>query len=241
MLGKRLVSIFALLFCLANSFGQTYATIVYFFPGTGSDERLFSKIILPEGHVAKFVKYHVPQRRTVMGDYAAELAKQIDTTQGFILVGVSVGGMFCTELADVLKPQKIIIISSSKCRKELPRHYRLQRYIPFNKLFGARFIKFFSPAAQAIVEPDRKKYKTIFNAMLRAKNPKYLKRTINMIINWNRTIYSPEIIHIHGTKDHTLPLKNISPSVIIHDGSHMMTLTRGEEISEVINGILKKE
>jgi hypothetical protein len=46
------------------------------------------------------------------------------------------------------------------------------------------------------------------------------------------------LIHIHGTKDHTIPIKNIKADVVIADGSHMMTLTQAQLISEKINEIL---
>ena len=221
-----------------NIYGQESPMNVYFFPGTGSDERLFSKINLPEGYVAKHIVYPIPEKDATMAEYAALLAQQIDTTQAFVLVGASVGGMICTELADWIKPQKTIIISSSKCRRELPRHYRFQKYFPINKLFGPRFIKAMSFVAQAIVEPDRNKHKAVFKAMLSDKKPLYIKRTVNMIINWDRETYPPGIVHLHGTKDHTLPLRNISPSIIIPGGSHMMTLTRGEEINKLVLEIL---
>ena len=223
-----------LFFSKFNLLAQDSPINVYFFPGTGSDERIFSKIQLPAGYQAHFIQYPVPQKKATMAEYAALLAQQIDTSQTFVLVGVSVGGMICTELAEQLKPQKTIIISSAKCRSELPRHYRFQRYLPINKLFGPRFIKAMSFVAQAVVEPDRNKHKATFKAMLSDKKPLYLKRTVNMIVNWEREGYSPNIVHIHGTNDHTLPLRNISPSTIIQGGSHMMTLTRGEEINALI-------
>lgn len=213
-------------------------TNVYFFPGTGSDERLFSKINLPVGFEAKFITYPVPEKKQNMAGYAKLLAQQIDTTQPFVLIGTSIGGMLCTELTEQLQPLKTIVISSSKCRSELPRHYRFQRYVPINKLFGPRAIKALSPIAQAVVEPDRNKHKATFKAMLKAKHPKFLKRAVHMIINWKRTDYDKSIVHIHGSKDHTLPLRNMSPCIIIKAGSHMMTLTRGEEISAIIYGIL---
>jgi len=62
-----------------------------------------------------------------------------------------------------------------------------------------------------------------------------------MIIKWKRTSNSGKIIHIHGTKDHTLPFRNISdPDYVIKNGSHMMTLTRADEISKLLNEILLK-
>lgn len=169
-----------------------------------------------------------------MSGYATLIAQQIDTTKPFVLIGVSIGGMLSTELTEQLHPKKTIIISSAKCRKELPRHYRFQKHVPINKLFGPRFIKAMSSVAQAVVEPDRNKYKATFKAMLSDKNPLYLKRAVNMIIHWERETHPPGIIHIHGSNDHTLPLRNITPSIIVQKGSHMMTLTRAEEINALI-------
>jgi pimeloyl-ACP methyl ester carboxylesterase len=214
-------------------------TNVYFFPGQGSDERLFSMIKLDSNFHAVYITYPVPERKTTLKEYAMLVSKQIDTSQKFILVGVSLGGMICTELADIFKPEKIIIISSAKCRKELPFRYKFQKAIPINKLIPKRLIKIGAQILQPIVEPDRKKNKIVFKSMLKSKSPKYYKRTVNMIINWNRKTYNENIIHIHGTKDHTIPIRNIKCNYKIEKGSHMMTLTRGEEINELIRTIIK--
>ena len=214
-------------------------TNVYFFPGQGSDERLFSKIKLDSNFRTIYITYPVPERKTTLTEYAIIISKQIDTSQKFILVGVSLGGMICTELADNFKPEKIIIISSAKCRKELPFRYRFQKVIPLNKLIPKRIIKIGAQVLQPIVEPDRKKNKAVFKSMLKSKTPKYYKRTVNMIINWDRKTYSEKIIHIHGTKDHTIPIRNVKYNYKIDKGSHMMTLTRGEEINELMKTILK--
>ncbi len=94
---------------------------------------------------------------------------------------------------------------------------------------------------QPIVEPVQKQYKEIFKSMLNDKDPEFLKRTIGMIINWERVCYSNEIIHIHGDKDNTIPIRNVKYDYLIENGSHMMVLTKGEEISKLINKILKTD
>jgi tartrate dehydratase alpha subunit/fumarate hydratase class I-like protein len=89
------------------------------------------------------------------------------------------------------------------------------------------------------VEPDRKKEKAIFKSMLRKKDKHFLKRTIPMIVNWQKKSNTGgALIHIHGTKDHTIPIKNINKGIVIKNGSHMMVLTQAELISEKINEIL---
>ena len=72
--------------------------------------------------------------------------------------------------------------------------------------------------------------------MLYSKNPEYLKHTVRMIIRWKRKSNLKKIVHIHGTKDHTIPIRNVQgPDYIIENGSHMMTLTRAKEISLILN------
>lgn len=215
-------------------------TKVYFFPGQGSDKRLFDKIKLDSSFESQFIEYPIPKKGESLPQFAKELSLKIDTTQSFILIGVSLGGMICTELSDFLKPVKTIVISSAKCRQELPKRYTFQRKVPINRAIPAKAVYLGAKFLQPIVEPDRNKQKSIFKAMLSANSPIYLKRTANMIINWNRNSFSNKIIHIHGTNDHTLPLKHIKANYIIKNGSHMMTLTKGEEINEIIKQMLNE-
>ena len=213
---------------------------VYLFPGQGSDERLFVKIELGSGYKIFYIKYPVPYKGATMKDYAIEISKQIDTSQQYIMIGVSLGGMICSELSDILNPEKIIIISSAKCRKELPFRYRFQKAIPLNKIIPGFLVKIGAQILQPIVEPDRNKNKSIFKSMLKSKSSKYYKRTVDLIVNWNRDSCNFNIIHIHGTKDHTIPIRNVKFDYKIDKGSHMMTLTRGDEINNLIHSIFKK-
>ncbi|MFI5204805.1 MAG: alpha/beta fold hydrolase [Flavobacteriales bacterium] len=212
---------------------------VYLFPGQGSDERLFEKFKFDSTFLVHHVTYPIPEKKETLKQYALRIGQQIDTTKPFILIGVSIGGMICTELADVLHPEKIIIISSAKCRSELPGRYKFQKSIPLNKIVPKGMIKSGARFLQPMVEPDRNKNKKTFKSMLKSKNARYMKRSVNMIINWERTTYSPAIFHIHGTNDHTIPLRNVCADMEITHGSHMMTLTQGDKIFALINQQLK--
>lgn len=178
--------------------------------------------------------YPIPEKGTSMKQFAYQLAKEIDTTQPFVLIGVSLGGMLCVEISEILNPEKVIIVSSAKNRSELPFRYKFQKAIPIYKLIPAKFLHFGARILQPIVEPDRKHNKETFKQMLAAKNPKYIKRTIEMIVKWDRKENNSKIRHIHGTKDHTLPIRKVKCDVVVINGSHMMTLTRGSEITELL-------
>ena len=118
--------------------------------------------------------------------------------------------------------------------------YRFQRFVPIHKLVPKGMMKWGAKVMQPIVEPDRNKEKETFKSMLEDKDKRFMKRSVNMIINWKRDSYNEEIIHIHGDKDNTLPIKKVKYDYLIKGGSHMMTLTRGEELSKLLKEILQK-
>ena len=221
-----------------NLYGQT-KKIIYCFPGQGSDKRIFDSLTIDTAFEVKIIEYGTPDKGMTLRSFAKELSKQIDTNRKFILVGVSLGGMICSELSDILSPEKTIIISSAKNRTELPFRYKFQRVIPIYKIFPGSFLLAGAKMLQPIVEPDRKKNKKTFKNMLSDKNATYMKRTIGLIIKWDKVDETKKIYHIQGSKDHTLPVRNIKdPDYDVDGGSHMMTLTRAGEISDILNKIL---
>lgn len=211
---------------------------VYFFPGQGSDERVFQNIELPAEFECEYISYPAPVKGQSLKQYAWQFIPEIDTSVRYILIGYSLGGMICTELTEVLNPEKTIIISSAKSKNELPTLYTFQRKVPVSKIVPKSLVKAGALILQPLVEPDRKKEKEIFVSMLKAKDPNYLKRTSELIINWQRERYSDDIIHIHGDSDHTIPVKNVNCDHLIKNGSHMMILTRGEEVNTLLLEIL---
>ncbi len=213
-------------------------TKIYLLPGQGSDYRIFQKLTFPPQYETVNIIYDTPLKGESMSAYAQRLSAQIKEEDGFILVGVSMGGMLASEIATLKKPKKIIIISSAKNAKELPKRYTFQQSIPIYKTVGPRLSKWGAQILQPWVEPDRNQEKETFKAMLADKNPIYLKRTIAMIINWDRQQIHPSIVHIHGDNDHTIPIKNVDADYVIENGSHMMTLTEHEVISTLLNDIL---
>lgn len=208
---------------------------VYLLPGQGSDKRIFDSLSFKNPYTIKHIAYEIPSKGISMKEYAKSIAPQIDTSQKFILIGVSLGGMICMELNEILNPEKVIIISSAKSRKELPYRYRFQKTVPIYSMVPAKLLLAGAKFLQPIVEPDRNKNKATFKSMLASKDPVYIKRTIEMIIRWDRESMENNVIHIHGDKDHTLPIEKVQADYIIKNGSHMMTLTRHKDVNEILN------
>jgi pimeloyl-ACP methyl ester carboxylesterase len=234
---KSIIFTFLIFFGNHNLFAQQ--TTIYFLPGQGSDHRIFDSLKFDQKYKLKYIDYGTPKKYDNMESFAKSIAAQIDTTEKFILIGVSLGGMISVELNEILSPEKVILISSAKTKYELPARYRFQKYFPFYRIIPGRLLLAGAKILQPIVEPDRKTNKIVFKSMLGTKKPKYIKRTVNMIINWNKkNVSKNNLVHIHGTNDHTIPFKNIKANFTVNNGSHMMVLTMFEELQKILDLIL---
>lgn len=228
--------------CMSLTYADTVAAIhkhrVYLIPGQGADERLFNDLRLENCEMI-ILDFLIPEKNELLPRYAKRMAGQIDTTKPFSLIGVSMGGMIAIEMSKFLDPEKVVIISSAKGRDELPARYRFMSHVPLYKIFPGKLLKHLANIARPLVEPESRKNTAVFKAMIDAKDPKFMERSIHMIVNWENSDVPSNLVHIHGTKDRTLPVRNIKDAVQVKDGGHMVTLARAREISAILNGVFR--
>ncbi|MEM8524397.1 MAG: alpha/beta hydrolase [Bacteroidota bacterium] len=226
---------FAFLFFLQFSAAQK---TIYFIPGTGADGRLFERIHI-EQYDTVWLEYLVPEKKENFSDYTDRMAEQIDTSEAYSIVGVSLGGMIATELAERLNPEEVIVIAGAKRASELPNHYHLFRYLPLHRVMGGRSMIWGTKLMQPLFEPMEKEQQEVFRDMISQKSPHFIKSAVRWMINWEREEYQADIYHIHGAKDHTLPIKNVEADYVIEDGGHMITYDRAKEISALLNEVIR--
>ncbi|MBI1306349.1 MAG: alpha/beta hydrolase [Bacteroidetes bacterium] len=215
---------------------------IYLIPGLAADERSMYFLQLDTTRFeVHYMHWLIPDSADNMRTFAARMAEQIDTSEPFSLVGVSLGGMVSVEMSEFLNPEKVVVVASAKSRKELPLRYRFQKTIPLHRLVSDTFYWKSVFIAQPIVEPDRRHVKSTCLAMLNDKNPTFMKRAVGLIVEWDRWDYDSSIITIHGSRDHTLPIRNVDYTYRIKKGSHMMIMTKANEISEILNAELDSE
>lgn len=227
--------IFLLLFVLSIGLLADSKHKLYLIAGHGSDIRIFSRINFPENVDTVHLHFIEPKKMESMKDYAIRISQKIDTTQPFSIMGVSLGGMLASEMTSFLNPENVLIISSAAGRSELPVRYKMMRNFEMYRIFSGEFYHFMAKTAQLLFEPDRKNEGEIFDAMLKDKSPNFLKAGIHMIVNWEGEYEANgKIFHIHGTKDHTLPIRKTCSDMIVKKGSHMMTLTNPKPIEDLL-------
>jgi pimeloyl-ACP methyl ester carboxylesterase len=91
---------------------------IYCISGLGADERAFSKLKIKDFKL-KVINWLMPEPNETIEHYATRMRATI-TEENPVLMGLSFGGMICTEIAKQIPVEKIIIISSIKSSKELP-------------------------------------------------------------------------------------------------------------------------
>lgn len=230
---KTFFGAFFCLFTLLRTMGQSNHTL-YMLHGLGSDARIFKRLDLKNmDTIALYLP--TPYADETMEKYAQRLVNQIDTTRPFSLLGVSFGGMVAVELGKILKPTRIFLVSSAKTAQEIPMRYHLQRHFPIYKWLGGHFMKKSSPLAAQIFEPAMRPIIPFFKSMVMAKDPRFMTGSLYCIVHWQNTVVLPNVRHIHGSKDNTLPIRRIENAAILKGASHWLIYLNADAVSKMIN------
>ena len=157
-----------------------------------------------------------------------------------VLIGVSFGGVLAQEISKIINCKKVIIISSVKSRRELPRRLKLLQKLGLYKLLPTGRISKMDDFSRFNFHQSVRKKAELYNRYMRVRDEKYLNWSIETILHWKGESHSSEVIHIHGTKDEIFPIKYIGDCIPIEGGTHAMIITKARKISEIIVKTLEK-
>ena len=213
----------------------------YFIGGIASDERLFRyQMVSIENAV--YLPFPKHDRNDTMETYAQKFIPFIDTSKPFNIVANSMGGIMTMELIKHVNPEKVVLISSIKSRKEMPFILKQMKFTNMHKLLpGKGFIgaiQFGSLFKREVLKEPAMRNLAV--SMAKSNDPSFLYWCVNAIVKWNGTEdYRKDIIHIHGTKDEMFPLRNIKNVIEVKGGSHAMILNRHHEVTKLLVESLK--
>jgi hypothetical protein len=208
-------------------------------PGMAASSSIFERIQLPatvfEIHLLEWL---LPEKEETIEHYAQRMAKKI-THDNVILVGVSFGGILVQEMKPFVKPQKVIIISSVKSSLEYPRRFKIAKTTKAYKLIPTKLMENIESLAKF---PFGSSFLTqrfkLYEKFLSVRDKVYLDWAIEQIINWKRTEFDPEIIHIHGDADEVFPPKYIKNYIPVKGGTHIMILSKYRWLSDNLPKIM---
>jgi pimeloyl-ACP methyl ester carboxylesterase len=206
---------------------------IYCISGLGADFRIFSKLRI-NGAILHPITWQIPEAGETLPAFARRLSQQIHH-ENPVLLGVSFGGMISTEISKILPVQKTIIISSCKIRNELPYYLRvagnagLHKVVPYWLVTKNKYLNRFIFDTQS-----REEELYLKRMMLADTNMTFMKRSVNMILNWQNREYPKNIVHIHGEKDKLLLPSSVRPDYWVPDGGHFMIWNMADKIGNII-------
>jgi len=210
-------------------------THLYFVPGLAANTKIFERISLPEEHFElHLLDWMLPTSiNESIQEYALRLCAKIQHKNP-ILVGVSFGGIIVQEMSKIIDCKKVIIISSIKSNKELPRRLKLAQITKAYKLFPSKIIANIESYEHYFFNDYLKKRAELYKIYLSIRDKDYLQWAIYNVLHWQQKEPLKDIIHIHGKKDEVFPIKHIKNSIEIENGTHVMILNKAKTISKIL-------
>jgi len=211
---------------------------VYFIAGMGADRRLFKHIRLPEGFKMEFVDFIKPDEDESISAYAARLTGQIDTSQPFALVGVSLGGILSVEIAKLHPAAATVIIGSIPVSTQLPGYYHtLGTRLGLLKVLPGSFFKSAAAAKRWFTRETRADKKLVWQ-MIEEADEEFLIWAMRAVLKWeNRELPQP-LWHIHGSRDMVFPIGLTRPSHKVRGAGHLLIMTHATEVNTILQEAL---
>jgi pimeloyl-ACP methyl ester carboxylesterase len=210
---------------------------VYFTSGIGADYRLFTHLRLPEGFEAAYIHWIPPIDNESLAQYAARLSEQVDTSQPFILAGLSLGGIMSVEMAKRLQPQCTIIISSVPVSAHLPRFYRMAGQLGLGKWVPASLLKAATTVKHSLMMRPAANRQLMMD-VIRSGDDRFIRWALNAVLEWDNADIPQPFFHLHGTRDEVFPIGLTKPTHIIRKGGHMFLLDRADTVNRILRDLL---
>lgn len=218
---------------------------VYFMPGMAANPAIFENIKLPEDQFRiHYLEWIIPNKDESLKSYASRINEYIKH-DNIALIGVSFGGVLVQEMAKTLQLKRLIIISSVKCRNELPRRMKVAATTGLFKIIPTSLLNYVDQFETFAVGDFAKKRAKLYRQYLSITDQRYIDWAIKNMVLWDCDEPVENVIHIHGDQDLVFPHKYIKGCITIKGGTHIMIINRyrwfNEHLPELIStGKLKE-
>lgn len=209
---------------------------IYCISGLGADEKAFERLKI-DGYHLLHLRWLSPMKNESLSSYAKRMAEQIGESEP-ILIGLSFGGMVAIEIAKQMPVKKLVLISTAKHFLEIPFWMRLSGMLKLHKIIPLKSNRLTQKADNRRMGIETEEERALVDSYRKKADQKYVNWAVDQILTWKNTWAPEKIFHIHGANDRMFPIRNIRPTHVIPNGTHLMVLNRAEEVSRCIEEIL---
>jgi pimeloyl-ACP methyl ester carboxylesterase len=218
---------------------------LYLVPGFLTDKTIYKSFLEDDRFDVEVLEFiSTLSKEETIESYASRLFETIDKTQPFSILGTSFGGLLAVEISKIVKPEKIIFVSSAKNRKELNPLMKVSGSSNLLDFVSDSFVKKTITTGYSIgkklVTPIKEIHSEDIENMVNRIDGRLEKWIIKKINNWQGENPIVNYLHLHGDKDPVFPIKNIENCITIKGGTHNMIVNKSEEIKELVLAFLEK-
>ncbi len=154
-------------------------------------------------------------------------------------MGLSFGGMVAIEVSKLVNPKQLILLATAKTKLEVPWYYRFAGKGKLHKLLPTRLLTRSNTLSNWFFGTTDAFDRDLLKEILRETDQVFLKWAIDQIVKWSNETLIENTIHIHGTSDRILPKRFVNADYSIENGGHFMTVNKADEISTLLNLLIK--
>lgn len=206
---------------------------IYFLSGLGADERIFSRLEFPDCEVI-YLPWIAPEKEETLPSYAQRMAMQIPENEPFLLAGISFGGMLATEIVKTRRPEKLLLFSTAKTKRELPLWYRIGGKLGVYRLIPKQLLRRANRFTYYLFGVSDPEDKLLLKTIMQESNTHFIRWAMGAIVHWKNEEEPTHFLHIHGTTDRILPFRKIKNAIAIENAGHFMTHTHAREVNYII-------
>ena len=206
---------------------------IYCIPGLGVDSRIFGNLKLDAD--VSYLEWIEPLPDESLLAYTQRMAEGISDERDCILLGLSFGGIVAQQMARLIQPQKLILISCIKQKSEKPLIFRIFEHIPLYQLskgnWRIKSMPYWAPRFGIKNRSDILLLQDMFSGF----SDNYRMWALKQLACWQGDLPEFPTLHLHGDCDSVFPISRIKNAVEIKGGNHYMIKQRADEISQIIN------
>src|SRR6185437_1901729 len=209
---------------------------IYCISGFGADERVFSKLDFGDNDI-HFIQWKIPEQHETIESYANRMRQDIQHANP-ILIGLSFGGMISIEIAKLISIEKVVLLSSISTRYELPLFMRIAGKLRLNRIIPMKPYAILEPIENYNLGVETKEQKILLREYRRNLNLQYSNWALNEVVNWKNEWIPPNLVHIHGTKDHIFPINYVKADYRIKGAGHLLPMNNAAEVNVILKEII---
>lgn len=156
---------------------------VYCISGLGADETVFEHLSLP-GCTLFHLPWLKPEPGEAIGHYAGRMAAGIRHREP-VLLGLSFGGIMAQEIARIVAPKRVWLISTVKQRSEMPPYMRFGAVLPLHRLaLALNPHRWMGPLENFNLGVETAEERAMVARFRRSVDKDYLRWAIDVIVHW---------------------------------------------------------